>query len=98
MSSLQEQEKKRVGIDLQEGEEAEAVAAAVSETYSNATVRRMPGLIRIEVPGQLSIQREAVQKHLRRDWDTQDLNLFMVTFYGEIEDWDEDHIIIGWHH
>ncbi len=98
MSSVQESAQKRVGVDLQDGEEAEAIAAAVSETHTNTTVRRMPGLIRIEVGGALTIERNIVEKHLRRTWDTQDLNLIMVTFYGEIEDWDEDRIVIHWRH
>lgn len=85
-------------MDLQGSEEAEAIVAAVVALHPEALVRRSPGLVRVESAGRMEIRRELVQARLRRQWDTQELNLSLVTFFGEIEEWDEDCIVIAWRH
>lgn len=87
-----------VGMDLQGSEESEAIVSAIVALHPDAAIRRSPGLLRVESPGRMEIRRELVEERLRREWDTQELNLSMVTFFGEIEEWDEDRIIIAWRH
>lgn len=94
----QDSQRRLVGADLQESEEAEAIVAAISAKHPEAVVRRSPGLVRVEVPKRLEVRRDLVERFLNRNWDTQDFNLSIVSFFGEIEDWDEDHIVIGWSH
>jgi len=87
-----------VGMDLQNSEESEAIIEAIRQITPEAAVRRSPGLLRVEVPSRLEIQRTLVEEHLRRAWDTQELNLSLVSFFGEIAEWDEDRIVIAWQH
>lgn len=96
--SANQPRRRLVGIDLQGSEEAEAIVGAVVALHPDAAVRRSPGLLRIELPDRLEIRRELVEERLRREWDTQELNLSIVSFFGEIEEWDEDRIIIAWKH
>jgi len=87
-----------VGMDLQNSEESDAIVEAIRQVNPDVNVRRSPGLVRVEAPKRMEIQRQLVEAHLHREWDTQELNLSLVSFFGEISEWDEDRIVIAWQH
>lgn len=87
-----------VGVDLQDNDETRALVEAIEADHPDATVRRMPGLVKISVPSELVIRRESVESRLGRDWDTQEFQLSIITYSGHIADWDEDQIRIKWDH
>ena len=87
-----------VGVDIQENEQNRAVIEAIEADNAEATVRHMPGLVRISAPGRLVINRETVESRLGREWETHEFQLAIVSYFGHIKDWDDDQILIAWDH
>jgi phenol/toluene 2-monooxygenase (NADH) P2/A2 len=85
-----------VSVDLQESEGTRAVVEAIERDNEHCDVSHIPGLVRMTSPHQLVIQRETVESILGRPWDTQEFQLAIVTYSGNIAEWDEDQIVIKW--
>ena len=87
-----------VGVDLQDAEETRALTDAIEADNPDATFTRMPGLIKVQTPGELVIRRETVEQHMGRPWETHEFQLSIVSYSGNIAEWDDDQIIIKWEH
>lgn len=87
-----------VGVDLQENDDSRAIVLAIEDDNAGVLVSRMPGLVRAQCPQQMVINRESVERHLGRTWDTQDLQLTIVSYFGHIDDWDDDRVVVAWDH
>jgi phenol/toluene 2-monooxygenase (NADH) P2/A2 len=61
-------------------------------------VLHMPGQVRNPPAGELVIRRESVQERLGRDWETHEFQLNIVSYFGNIAEWDDDKIVIKWEH
>jgi phenol/toluene 2-monooxygenase (NADH) P2/A2 len=87
-----------VGVDIQESEANRSVVEAIEATNDGCTVQHMPGLVRITAPGRLVVTRESVEERLGREWETHEFQLAIVSYAGHIAEWDDDRIVIKWHH
>ncbi len=87
-----------VGIDLQENEENRALVEAIEADNDDLTIRHMPGLIRLTKNGSLVINQASVEARLGRPWETHELQMAIVTYFGEFVEWDDDQIVIAWNH
>jgi phenol/toluene 2-monooxygenase (NADH) P2/A2 len=98
MSDGRETKVRMVGVDLQDSEEARALIDAIEEDNPDANLRRIPGLVKIQSPHPLEIRRETVERHMGREWETHEFQLSIVSYAGNIDEWDDDHIVIKWQH
>ncbi len=89
---------RNVGVDLQDTDESRTIIDAIERDNPDATVRRMPGMVKVQVSPQLVIRRSTVEEILGRQWDTQELQLSLISLVGNIAEWDEDEIVIKWEH
>jgi phenol hydroxylase P2 protein len=87
-----------VGVDLQDSEETRPVLEAIEQDNPEATVRRMPGMVKVSTPKALVIRRSTVEEILGREWDTQEFQLAIISLSGNVSEWDEDQILIKWEH
>lgn len=87
-----------VGVDLQESEENRRVIEAIETDNTDITIRHIPGLVKVQTTGELVIRRETVERLLGREWETHEFQMAIVSYYGQIADWDDDQIIIKWEH
>jgi len=87
-----------VGVDIQDNEENSALIEAIAHENPPANVLRMPGMVKIQTEGVLTIKRETVESILCREWDTNEFQLAIISMSGNVKEWDEDEIIIGWAH
>lgn len=87
-----------VGVDIQESEANRAVVEAIEASNPGCTVKHMPGLVRITSTGRLVVERTAVEERLGREWETHEFQLAIVSYFGHIQDWDDDEIVIAWDH
>lgn len=87
-----------VGVDLQENEENRRVVEAIEADNPDLVVRHLPGLVKLQAPGRIEINRASVEQLLGRPWDTHEFQLAIVSYAGNITDWDEDRIVIAWEH
>jgi phenol/toluene 2-monooxygenase (NADH) P2/A2 len=87
-----------VGVDLQDSEESRPLVEAIEDDNPDAILRRMPGLVKIQSPSRLEIRRETVEARMGREWETHEFQLTIVSYSGNIDEWDDDHIVIKWQH
>lgn len=87
-----------VGIDLQDTEESRALVDAIEEDNPDANLTRMPGIVKIQTPGTLVIKRETVEQRMGREWETHEFQVAIVSYSGNIAEWDDDQIVIKWEH
>lgn len=85
-----------VSVDLQESEATRAVVEAIERDNADITVRHMPGLIKLARAGELVINRDTVEDILGRAWETHEFQLAIVSYAGNISEWDDDQIVIKW--
>ena len=91
-------EARPVGIDLQENEENRALVEAIEADNDDLTITHMPGLIRLTKHGQLVINQASVEARMGRPWETHELQMAIISYFGEFVEWDDDQIIIAWNH
>jgi phenol hydroxylase P2 protein len=89
---------RQVGIDIQESEENRALIDAIKQDNPDLTVRHLPGLVKVQSAGQIVINRETVESHLGREWETGEFQLALVSYAGNFSEWDDDQIIVKWEH
>lgn len=87
-----------VGVDLQDSEDTRALVEAIEDDNPDLTLRRMPGLVKLQSPGRLVIHRETVEQRMGRPWETHEFQMSIVSYSGNIEEWDDDKIVIQWKH
>jgi phenol hydroxylase P2 protein len=87
-----------VGVDLQENDDSRAIVDAIEEDNPDVVISRMPGLVRAQSPQRLVINQASVARHLGRPWETQEFQLSIVSYFGHIDDWDDDQIVVAWDH
>jgi phenol/toluene 2-monooxygenase (NADH) P2/A2 len=85
-----------VGVDLQDNEESRAIVKAIMQDNPDTKVTNYPGFLKVQCHNKLDVKRETVEKELRRAWDTQEFNLNIITYVGNIEEWDDEHILVKW--
>jgi phenol hydroxylase P2 protein len=85
-----------VGVELTLGEEAEAVAEAVTEVDPDAIVTRLPAVLMVEAPRRLEIDPVRVREYLGRDWSVDDLQVIMASYFGFISRWEPDGVVLEW--
>ncbi|AQT81827.1 monooxygenase [Mycolicibacterium litorale] len=90
---------REVGVDLQEsGEDVRRMVGAIEKDNPGMRVQHLPGLIKVFSPGRLVIKRETIEDELGREWETHEFQLSIVSYYGNISDYDDDEIVISWDH
>ena len=57
-----------------------------------------PGWCRSSRPRELVIRRETVEQRMGREWETHEFQLRIVSYSGNIAEWDDDEIVIKWEH
>lgn len=85
-----------VSIDLQETENNRALITAIEGDNPDLIINHFPGLVKLQAPGRLEINRESVEAQLGRSWETHEFQMAIVTLAGNISEWDEDRIVISW--
>jgi phenol/toluene 2-monooxygenase (NADH) P2/A2 len=87
-----------VGVDLQENDDSRGIVDALEEDNAGVVISRMPGLVRVQCPQRLVINQASVERHLGRPWETQEFQLSIVSYFGHIDDWDDDQVVVAWDH
>lgn len=90
---------RKVGFDLQESsDDNRRVVQAIEQDNPDVTVATLPGLIRVQRPGPIVVRRETVEAMLGRPWETHEFQMAIVSYFGQISEWDDDQIVLGWQH
>lgn len=74
----------RVVADLIAGEEAEAAADYIEETYPDAQIRRFPAYISIEREHELRFDVEELRERLGRSYDVPTFLVIFASYIGRV--------------
>ncbi len=85
-----------VSVDLQETENNRALVTAIEADNTDLVINHFPGVVKLQAPGRLTINRESVEAELGRTWETHEFQMAIITLSGNISEWDEDRIVISW--
>jgi len=87
-----------VGIDLDSsgGDVIEALIEAAKEENTGVEVDNFSTFIKLKAPNQLIIKRNLVEEHLGRDWSMDELHIYMASYFGFMEEMDEEQLVIRW--
>lgn len=85
-----------VSIDMQENDENRSLVTAIQGDNEDLLTSYTPGLVRLQAPTRLEINRESVEAQLGRPWETHEFQMAIVSLAGNISEWDEDKIVISW--
>jgi phenol/toluene 2-monooxygenase (NADH) P2/A2 len=90
---------RRVGFDLQaNSDDNRLLVEAIQADNPQSTVATMPGLMRVQAPTRMVVLRESVEQRLGRPWETHEFQMAIVSYFGQITEWDDDQIVISWQH
>ncbi|AZV93082.1 MmoB/DmpM family protein [Kerstersia gyiorum] len=84
-----------VFIAFQANEESRPVVDAILQDNPQASAVYSPGLVKIDAPGRLSIQRATIEEHTGQPYDLQQLHVNLVTLSGNIDE-DDDQLTLSW--
>lgn len=87
----------KVFIAFQDNEEARPVVEAILADNPEASAVHSPGLVKIDAPGRLTIQRSTIEAQTGRSYDLQQIHVNLVTLSGHIDE-DDDQLTLSWRH
>lgn len=87
-----------VGMDLSTsgGDIIRAIIEAIQVDNEGVLVEDYAVYKKVKAPGKIVLRRQTVEECLGSDWDMDGIHLYMTSYFGFIEDWDEDGLIISW--
>ena len=84
-----------VFIAFQTNEESRGIVDAILDDNPDATVNQQPAMVRVDVPGRLTINRSTVEEKLGRTFDLQELHVHLISLTGHIDETD-DEFTLSW--
>lgn len=85
----------KVFLALQAVEESKAVVAAIEKDNPEAEIGYDAAMVKITAPSRLTINSETVSGLIGREWDTQELQIILITLSGNVDE-DYDHFTLFW--
>jgi phenol hydroxylase P2 protein len=86
-----------VFIAFQKTEETRGIIEAVLEDNPNAIVNEQPAMIKIDAPESMTIKRSTIEEKMGRSFDLQEMQIYLITLSGHIDETDEE-FNLSWKH
>lgn len=85
-----------VFIAFQTNDESRSIVEAILADNPAATLDEQPAMVRVIAPNRLTIRRASVEERMGRTFDLQELQLYLITLTGHIDETDEE-FTLEWH-
>lgn len=79
-----------VFIAFQKTEETRCIIDAILEDNPNAILNEQPAMVKIDVPGSMTIKRSTIEDKIGRSFDLQEMQIYLITLSGHIDETDEE--------
>jgi phenol/toluene 2-monooxygenase (NADH) P2/A2 len=79
-----------VFIAFQRNDETRDIVAAIVDDNPGAVVEEHPAMVKIDVPGHMTIRRESIEERMGRSFDLQELHINLITLSGHIDESDDE--------
>lgn len=85
-----------VFIAFQTNDESRSIVDAILSDNPAATLDEQPAMVRVIAPNRLTIRRASVEERMGRTFDLQELQLYLITLTGHVDETDEE-FTLEWH-
>lgn len=79
-----------VFIAFQKTEETRCIIDAILEDNPNAILNEQPAMVKIDVPGSMTIKRATIEDKIGRSFDLQEMQIYLITLSGHIDETDDE--------
>ena len=79
-----------VFIAFQKNEETRCIVDAILADNPTAVLSEQPAMVKIDVPGSMTIKRATIEDLLGRSFDLQEMQIHLITLSGHIDETDEE--------
>ncbi len=86
-----------VFIAFQRTDEVRGIVEAIMQDNPEAQLDEQPGMVKVNANGRLVVKRETVSDKLGRDFDLQEMHVYLITLSGNIDE-DDDQFVLAWKH
>jgi phenol hydroxylase P2 protein len=84
-------------ITLVQTDEARPIIEAIMADNPGVRVLNMPGAVKLDCDGKITVKRASVEERIGRPWDPQEIQLVLVSMAGNLDE-DDDHFTLSWRH
>lgn len=77
-------------IAFQKNDDTRCIVEAIVEDNPDAIINEQPAMVKVDVPGKLVIRRATVEEKMGREFDLQELQLYLITISGHLDETDEE--------
>ena len=86
-----------VFIAFQKTEETRVIIEAILEDNPTAIVNEQPAMVKIDAADSMTIKRATIEEKLGRSFDLQEMQIYLITLSGHIDETDEE-FNLSWKH
>ncbi|RTL49430.1 MAG: monooxygenase [Rhodocyclaceae bacterium] len=86
-----------VFIAFQTNEESRYIVEAILQDNPTAILNEQPAMVKIDVPGSMTIKRATIEEKMGRPFDLQELQIHLITISGHLDETDEE-FNLSWNH
>lgn len=86
-----------VFIAFQTNEESRYIVEAILQDNPTAILNEQPAMVKIDVPGSMTIKRSTIEEKMGRPFDLQELQIHLITISGHLDETDEE-FNLSWNH
>nr|ABA33698.1 phenol hydroxylase component [Burkholderia cepacia] len=86
-----------VFIAFQANEESRPGGEAILADNPNAVATKSPGMVKIDAPGHLTINRQSIEDQIGMKFDLQQIHINLITLSGYIDE-DDEQFTLSWKH
>lgn len=80
---------------IQATDEGRVIADVIKKDNEGIVVSNKPAMIQLEREGSIVVKAQSVSKALGRDWETDELQLVLISTGGQIDE-DDDQFVVYW--
>ena len=79
-----------VFIALQANEDSRPIVNAILADNPGAILNEQPAMVKIDVPGRMTIRRSSVEARIGREFDLQEMQVNLISLSGHVDETDEE--------
>ena len=79
-----------VFIALQANEDSRPIVDAILADNPGAVLNEQPAMVKIDVPGRMTIRRSSVEARIGREFDLQEMQVNLISLSGHVDETDEE--------
>lgn len=84
-----------VFIALQANEDSRPIVDAILADNPGAILNEQPAMVKIDVPGRMTIRRSSVEARVGREFDLQEIQVNLISLSGHVDETDEE-LTLSW--